>query len=139
MLKQETRTVYYSTNEPLERAVIEELIKGPEQDGDYAVLPATTDILSVLTQDSVCYVNFDSSVSNSVLNLKAELPFYAIVNSLADTCETRKVQFTIDGKSDILYRNTVDLSEPFSRNADLIENNSDDPASVSGQSLLSGS
>ena len=139
MLKQETRTVYYSTNEPLERAVIEELIKGPEQDGDYAVLPATTDILSVLTQDSVCYVNFDSSVSNSVLNLKAELPFYAIVNSLADTCETRKVQFTIDGKSDILYRNTVDLSEPFSRNDDLIENNSDDPASVSGQSLLSGS
>ena len=87
----------------------------------------------------MCYVNFDSSVNNSVLNLRAELPFSAIVNSLADTCETRKVQFTIDGKSDILYRDAVDLSEPFSRNADLIETGSDGSVSVSGQSIASGS
>lgn len=134
-LKKETRTVYYSTSEPLERAVLEELIKGPEQNGSFAVLPASTDILSILTQGKVCYVNFDSSMNNSVLNLRADLPFYAIVDSLADTCGTKKVQFTIDGKSDILYRSTVNLSEPFSKNTDLIEEES---VSSSDQSVQTG-
>ena len=45
----ETRSVYYSTSVPLERVVVEQLVKGPAEEGHYAVLPSDTNILSDTT------------------------------------------------------------------------------------------
>ena len=41
-LVKETRRVPYSTNIPLERVVVEQLMKGPKEDGHYAVFPAVS-------------------------------------------------------------------------------------------------
>ena len=45
------------------------------------------------------------------------------MNSLVDNGdgEVRAVQISVNGESDISFRNTVDLSRPFERNPDLVE------------------
>ncbi|MGN0362015.1 MAG: GerMN domain-containing protein [Bilifractor sp.] len=116
----ETRKVYYSSNEPIEMAVVEELIQGPSQSGHYPVFSTDTQVLSVISQEGVCYVNFDDSVQNSILSISEEIPIYAIVNSLAETCHIRKVQFLIDGESDTVFRNSMDLSVQYTENKDLV-------------------
>ena len=116
----ETRKVYYSSNEPVEKAVVEELIQGPSEEGHYPVFSTDTQVLSVISQAGICYVNFDDSVQKTILSISEEIPIYAIVNSLSDTCHTKKVQFSIDGESDTVFRNSMDLSVQYTRNDDLI-------------------
>ncbi len=53
VLLPEERKVYYSSNVPLKRAVVEEIVKGPKQDGHYPTLPAETNILSVTIQEEL--------------------------------------------------------------------------------------
>ena len=79
-----------------------------------------TQVLSVISQAGICYVNFDDSVQKTILSISEEIPIYAIVNSLSDTCHTKKVQFSIDGESDTVFRNSMDLSVQYTRNDDLI-------------------
>lgn len=120
-LLKEERKVYYSSNMPLERVVVQELIKGPEEEGHYATLPTETNILSVTIQEGICYVNFDESFSNSILSVKEEIPIYSIVNSLASTCRVSKVQFSINGSSSVTFRKQIRLDQLFEQNLELVE------------------
>ena len=119
----ETRKVYYTSSEPLERAVVEELFKGPRVTGSMATFGTDIHILSVITQDDICYVNLDSSSVRitAAPDVSEEVQIYAIVNSLTDTCGVSKVQITLDGETNTVFRKTVRLSEPFSRKDSLIE------------------
>lgn len=104
-LVKETRRVPYSTNIPLERVVVEQLMKGPKEDGHYAVLPDTMNVLSVTTSDRIAYVNFDKSFKDSALSSVAEqIPIYAVVDSITTNCKVDKVQFSINGESDVTFR-----------------------------------
>ncbi len=117
----ETRRVYYSSNEPIEEAVVEELIKGPAVEGHYPVLSSDTKILNATSQDDACYVNFDSSLSsNLIVSVREEIPIYAIVNSLVDTCNVTSVQFTINGESNVVFRENMKLNKMYKKNEDLI-------------------
>ena len=120
MLLPETRRMYYISSEPIEQAVVEELVKGPKESGHYPVLSSDTNILSAIAQEGVCHVNFDTGVQTSNLTVDAQIPIYAIVNSLTDTCHVEKVQFSVDGKIDVLFRGTVDLNEQFVKNTALV-------------------
>ena len=120
-LLQEQRKVYYSSNMPLERVVVQELISGPEEEGHYATLPSETNVLSVTIQEGICYVNFDESFSNSILSVKEDIPIYSIVNSLAATCHVSKVQFSINGSSSVTFRKHIKLDQLFEQNPDLVE------------------
>ena len=73
------REKHYSTNTPLERFVVEELIAGPsgQIEGLYPVINPETKIINILTKDGICYVNLDSSfltVVNNVSTAKCHLP-----------------------------------------------------------------
>jgi germination protein M len=116
----EKRKVYFSSSEPVEKAVVEEILKGPSVSGHYAVLDSGTNIISVMAHDGLCYVNFDNSVRNSPLSVREDVLVYAIVNSLVDTCKVRKVQFSVSGKNSGVIRNTMELSQQYKRNAELI-------------------
>lgn len=116
----EEREVFYSTSVPLERAVVDEIIKGPKETGRYPVFPPTTNILSVVTQEGTCYVNFDKSADNATLSVNESIPLYAIVNALARNCKTEKVQFTIDGATDVLFRENQDLRKTYAEKKELI-------------------
>ncbi len=120
-LLREERKVYYSSNMPLERVVVQELIKGPKEEGQYATLPTETNVLSVTIQEGICYVNFDESFSNSILSVKEEIPIYSIVNSLTSTCRVSKVQFSINGNSSVTFRKQIRLDQLFEQNLELVE------------------
>lgn len=109
----EERNVYYSSNVPLERVVVEQIIKGPKAEGCYPTLPSETNILSVTISDDICYVNFDESFKTAGINVAEEIPIYSIVNSLASVCKVKEVQFSINGESKVKFRENVRLDQLF--------------------------
>ncbi|MCI5649392.1 MAG: GerMN domain-containing protein [Fusicatenibacter sp.] len=117
----ETRRVPYSTNLPLERVVVEQLIKGPKEDGHFPVLPDTANVLSVTTSERITYVNFDNTVTDSILNVAEEIPIYAVVNSIAANCKVDKVQFSINGESDVTFREKIQLNQFFEEDFSYLE------------------
>lgn len=103
-LKKETRSIYYSTNKPLEWAIVERLIAGPKTSGSNPTVPASTQILSVTTTGSVCYVNLSKNFVSDSLGLREELPIYSIVDTLCDNCtNVKRVQLSIEGDTDVTF------------------------------------
>ena len=75
------REKHYSTNTPLERFVVEELIAGPSGriDGLYPSVNPGTKVVSVMTKDGICYVNLDETFMAVVNNVSTDVSVYAIV------------------------------------------------------------
>ena len=119
-LVSERHPVYYISNEPLEKVVLEELKRGPSEAGHSPVLAATTNILSVTSQDQTCYVNFEGSPAGSLVTATEEVQVFAIVNSLIENCSVNKVQLSIGGESDVVFQNEISLKQSFEKNTSLI-------------------
>ena len=124
-LVSETRSVYYSTSMPLERVVVEQLVKGPSEEGHYAVLSPDTNILSVTTSDNIAYVNFDETFVNGTISVAQEIPIYALVNSITTNCPVQRVQFSINGESDVTFRESMKLNQFYERDLSYLEENSE--------------
>lgn len=94
------REKYYSSNMPMERFILEELIAGPsgKVDGLYPTLNPETRILGVTTQDGVCYVNLDAGFQKSINNVSTEVAIYSIVDSLVELNNVNKVQILVNGE-----------------------------------------
>ena len=124
-LVSETRSVYYSTSMPLERVVVEQLVKGPSEEGHYAVLSPDTNILSVTTSDNIAYVNFDETFVNGTISVAQEIPIYALVNSITTNCPVQRVQFSINGESDVTFRESMKLNQNKEKDLSYLEENSE--------------
>lgn len=94
------REKHYSTNTPLERFVVEELIAGPSGriEGLFPSVNSGTKIVSVMTKDGICYVNLDETFLAVVNNVSTDVSVYAIVNSLVELSSVNKVQILINGE-----------------------------------------
>ncbi len=94
------REKHYSTNTPLERFIVEEIISGPsgQVEGLYPTVNPETKILSVSTKDGICYVNLDSGFLTVVNNVSTEAAIYSIVNSLVELSNINKVQILVNGE-----------------------------------------
>lgn len=94
------REKHYSTNTPLERFVLEELIAGPsgQVEGIYPSINPETKIMSIMTKDGICYVNLDASFLTVVNNVSTDVAIYSIVNSLVELNNINKVQILINGE-----------------------------------------
>ncbi|MCR4587792.1 MAG: GerMN domain-containing protein [Lachnospiraceae bacterium] len=114
------RTIAYSTNISMERLVIEQLIAGPNIDEVIATIPADTKIISIAVNDGVCYVNLDDHFLAAVPSVSAEVTIYSIVNSLVELTSVNKVSISVNGASDMMYRESISLAKPFERNLELI-------------------
>ncbi|HIV34177.1 MAG TPA: GerMN domain-containing protein [Candidatus Blautia intestinigallinarum] len=117
----ERRNVYYSSNLPLERVVMEQLLKGPREEGMQRTLPDDTNILGVTVSDNICYVNFGSSFLDNTLPVQENIPIYSIANSLIDSCGVKRVQISVEGDSKIIFRETMNLDQFYKKNTDLIQ------------------
>lgn len=116
------RKVTYSSNISMDKLVVEQILAGPaEKENGYPVINPSTKIISVTTQDGTCYVNLSNDFLTTVNNVSTDVAIYSIVDSLIEIGNINKVQFLIDGESDIMFRESVNLSTPFVRNLDLIE------------------
>ena len=124
-LVSETRSVYYSTSMPLERVFVEQLVNGPSEEGHYAVLSPDTNILSVTTSDNIAYVNFDETFVNGTISVAQEIPIYALVNSITTNCPVQRVQFSINGESDVTFRESMKLNQFYEKDLSYLEENSE--------------
>ena len=111
------REKHYSTNTPLERFIVEELIAGPSGQiaGMYPSINPATKIINVTTKDGICYVNLDENFLTVVNNVSTDVSIYSIVNSLVELSSVTKVQILVNGEVPSGYQ-----SATFERNLDIV-------------------
>lgn len=122
-LVKETREVVHNINTSLEQLVVEQLIAGPEEEGHAATLPSELKILNLTLNDTVCYINFDSTFLDMKPELNEYVPIYSIVNSLCELTTVTKVRILVNGSQDAMFRDVISLNTAFERNEEYIEEN----------------
>lgn len=122
-----SRNVVYNSNISMERQVMEELLRGPlkeeqerNEDG-YPTLNPAAAVLGVTVTDGVCYVNMSKDFLTQIYNVSPEVAIYSIVNSLVELPNVNKVQFAVDGETNINYSDSINLTTVFERNLDIVE------------------
>ncbi|MBE7037452.1 MAG: hypothetical protein E7404_00955 [Ruminococcaceae bacterium] len=105
----------------LEKTIVTELIKGPENKALLSTIPDGTKLLSIETKDSICFVNFsqDFVTKHNGGSAGEYLTVYSIVNSLTELENVEKVQFLVEGNKLEIFKH-MEFGEPFSRDADAI-------------------
>lgn len=116
-----TVTVSCDSKHTLEESVLKKLIKGPKSDKYSSTLPENTVIKNAYTRNGVCYVYFDKSFAENILNVKDDIMIYSIVNTLSELTYINKVQIVIDNGNIKKINEKIDITEPFIRNLDLVE------------------
>ena len=117
----QTIDVKYNSNISKEKLIVEKLMKGPRKSDAYPTLNPNITLLGVTVKDGICYVNFDSEFLNSVYDVKPEIVVYSLVNSLVEGTDAGKVQIMVNGEKSVIYKETIDLSQPLQRNLELVE------------------
>lgn len=122
-LYSEKREVVHNIYTSLEKVILEELIKGPEQQGLMPTLEPGTKLLNVSVNENVCYLNFDESFLSNSLEVKDYIPIYSIVNSLSELSSVNRVQITVNGSQEVSFRDVISLNTLFERNLDYLGGN----------------
>ncbi len=120
------RSVVYNSNFSVERQVVEEIIAGPKEDDTgfsnaHPVVNPESKVISVNIRDGICYVNLSENFMNQVYQVTPDVTIYALTNSLVELGTVNKVQISVNGETNINYRESISLSTVFERNSDLIE------------------
>ena len=129
-LVRETQHVYYSGNMSIEKLTMERLFEGPESSNAQATIPDGTKLISVSVLDGVCLVNFDEGFLVQNFKIKENVVIYSIVNSLTELPNVNTVQISINGNTNINYRETMPLKDYYKRNLDLVTGNGEDNVEV---------
>lgn len=120
-LVSETVSVRYNSNMSVEKAIVEQLLKGPTSDKAAKTLPTEAKVLSVSVKDGICYVNFNEGFLGEAQDIDPKIAIYSLVNSIVEGGDSSQVQIAVNGETDIMFRGTFDLSKPISRDLDLVE------------------
>lgn len=121
MLVSENISVRYNSNMSMEKLIVEELIEGPMSSELKATFSNKTKVLGVSVKDGICYVNFDENFLTNAVMMDPNITVYSLVNSIVEGGAATKVQILVNGEADVKYQETVDLSQPFSRNLEMIK------------------
>lgn len=117
----EVREVHYSSNVSMEKLVMEQLLKGPKDEGLRLAIPQGTKLVNVSVLDGVCFVNLDEGFLNQNYEIAGPIVIYSIVDSLVELPNVNKVQISVNGDSDKVYRESYDLSVMYDRNLDYLD------------------
>lgn len=120
-LVKEKRNVYYSSNSPIEKVVVEQLIRGPKEEDAYATLSPNIKILGVTVSDGIAYVNLDEKFTAETMAINEELPIYSIVNSLVAAGNVSQVQISVNGDTKLTFREDMPLDKMYQENMELLE------------------
>lgn len=116
----EEREVPIKNNVSKEQAVIENLISGAKNSSSKNTLPKGLKVLGVSVKDGICYVNFDSTFLNTIVDVSADVTIYSIVNTLCELPNIKKVKILVEGSSDKNFRDKYQLTTIFERNLDML-------------------
>ncbi|HBQ64332.1 MAG TPA: hypothetical protein DD727_05315 [Clostridiales bacterium] len=115
-VKEEKREALLPTGSSLEWLALTELMKGPKEGSLYPVIPEGTRLLSAVTLDGTCTVDFSREfVSNANVGTAGEsMIISGIVNTLTSLPEIRQVKFLVEGQGRPAYIHMV-FDQPFVR------------------------
>lgn len=118
-LGSEIREVEIQNMPSLEKAVVTELIAGPEDKKLTRAIPEGTKLLNIETKDTICYVTFSKEFINNAGSGSYEttMILYSVVNSLCELDTVESVQILIEGKTDAVFGNFM-LDIPYEANKD---------------------
>lgn len=119
-LKKTIRKVEYNTNIAPEKLVVEQLIAGVTSDDLKATISPQTEIINVTVKDGICYVNLTGAFLILPEGIRPEVTIYSIVDSLVELSGIGKVQFSVDGNSDIMLGDNMSLAGQYERNLDIV-------------------
>ena len=135
----EMRNVHYSTNTVIEKVILEQLTEGPMNTRLCSVLNDNVKVLDVRVKDKTCTLNLNQAFLDTAKGVaKPEVVLYSIVDTLCDNLSVDKVQFQIEGNSDVVFGDSLSLAGPFHRNSEIIEiqdSTMDETNSASGTDL----
>ncbi|MCL5771815.1 MAG: GerMN domain-containing protein, partial [Actinobacteria bacterium] len=102
---------------------VNELLKGPYENFNFAVIPAGTKLLGAEVSNNIAKINFSQEFLSESLDSRIldEYIIYTIVDTLTQIPDIQAVSFSIDGK-DITEYGNVDLRLPAIRNEKYLEN-----------------
>nr|WP_269438154.1 GerMN domain-containing protein [Phosphitispora fastidiosa] len=122
-LKTETREIVMVPG--LARAVVQELINGPQEDGLSATIPEGTRLLDINIADGLCTLDLSSEFrENHWGGSSGEiLTVYSVVNTLTQFSTVEQVEILIEGQKIDTLAGHMDLSVPVGRNTQIINNN----------------
>lgn len=122
-LVKETVWVHYNSSVPLERKIVERLLKGPSSGNPdlKPTLSPNTKILSVSIVEGICYVNLDKTFLEESQDVQEKLPIYSIVNSLTDACKILGVQISVGGETKVTFRESMKLDKMYQADYSLVE------------------
>ena len=95
-------------------------LAGPQAEGDYPTINPETKIVSVTVKDGICYVNLSEAFLSQPYNVTSDVTIYSITNSLVELPNVNKVQISVNGETNLFYRENVNLATVFERNLDLL-------------------
>ncbi|MCR4990743.1 MAG: GerMN domain-containing protein [Lachnospiraceae bacterium] len=121
-LERTTRTVVYNTNIPLEKLVMDELIKGPGEEDLCPIADPSTKGVSVTVTDGICYVNFTEGYLAGATPVSEDIFVYAITDSLVELNGINKVKITIEGSSSVILTDIEGNGNLYERNLDIVGN-----------------
>ena len=121
LVEENRRNVVYNSNISLEKLVVEKLVEGPMAEGAYPTVNPTTKIVSVTVKDGTCYVNLSNEFLNQPYNVASDVTIYSITNSLVELSNVNRVQISVNGETNISYRENMSLNNVFERNLDILE------------------
>ena len=121
LVEENRLNVVYNSNISLEKLVVEKLVEGPAAKDAYPTINPDTKVISVTVQDGICYVNLSGHFLNQPYNVTTDVTIYSITNSLVELSNVNKVQISVDGETNISYREKLSLNNLFERNLDMLE------------------
>lgn len=123
---EQKKKVYYSSNVPIERVVLEESLKRNSYiDGLNFSIP-DIHIISVTVADKICYVNLSRDFLKFENKMEAECMVYSIVNALVANCFVEGVQFSVEGDSNVTLADDISLRQLFKASLNIVEGGTSD-------------
>jgi len=106
------------TGDNLPHTIVEEIVKGPAEQGHFPTLPKTTRVLSVEVNQGIAYVNLSADFERDYPGgtTGEAMALGSIIRSLTELENINAVQFLIEGKKvDVLAKGHVELNMPLER------------------------
>lgn len=120
-LVKETVNVRYNSNLSIEKLIVEQLMKGPSGEKAVKTISPEAKLLGISVKDGICYVNFDEGFMNNNFDLDPNIQIYSIVNSIVEGGTVNQVQISIAGETKVMFKGSVKLDEPFTKDMKLVE------------------
>ena len=76
---------------------------------------------TLAVKNGICYVSFDTALTDKPVDVSEEVLLYSIVNTLTSLPGINKVQISINGETDRVLRSVLRLDEIYSFNEEIIK------------------